>query len=196
MNQEAKQDLLLYCLGAATGEASIAKLERLSNSDWEEFVGQMSTNRIILVLYHRAKADGIIESHIPDDFMYDKILYADYSEADGIAEAVIEAFNQGALIINFLGHGDQNTWGDEGIFNPNQFPDHLKSLSNLAALPFVVSMNCLNGFFTFPDMPSYDLESISEKLLKLSHGGAVAMWASSSLTDPQAHIHVYTSAHR
>jgi len=46
-------------------------------------------------------------------------------------------------------------------------------------LPFVVSMTCLNGFFQ--DVYS---DSLAEALLKAKQGGAVAVWASSGLTEP------------
>jgi hypothetical protein len=45
-------------------------------------------------------------------------------------------------------------------------------------LPFVIAMNCLNGFFH----SIYDEESLAEALLRMPDGGAVAAWASSSLT--------------
>ena len=45
--------------------------------------------------------------------------------------------------------------------------------------PFVVGMTCLNGYF-------HDLwtESLAEALMKAPNGGAIAVWTSSSLTQP------------
>jgi hypothetical protein len=53
------------------------------------------------------------------------------------------------------------------------------SLTNGAALPLVVGMTCLNGFFQTPYV-----ESLAEALLKSENGGAVAVWTSSGLTVP------------
>jgi hypothetical protein len=53
------------------------------------------------------------------------------------------------------------------------------ALTNGLRLPFVVSMTCLNGFFQ--DVYS---DSLAEALLKASQGGAVAVWTSSGLTEP------------
>ena len=52
-------------------------------------------------------------------------------------------------------------------------------LENGPRLPFVAAMTCLNGFF-------HDVytESLAEALLRSERGGAVAVWASSSLTNP------------
>ena len=47
-------------------------------------------------------------------------------------------------------------------------------------MPFVVAMNCLNGFF----QGIYGEESLAETLLR-ANGGAVAVWASSSLTEAE-----------
>jgi len=53
------------------------------------------------------------------------------------------------------------------------------TLTNGSKLPVVVALNCLNGLF-------HDVFSVSlaEALLKAPNGGAVAVWASSTLTLP------------
>ena len=48
-------------------------------------------------------------------------------------------------------------------------------------LPLFVLMNCLNGYYA--DATS---EALGEALMKAERGGAVAVWASSGLTEPQA----------
>lgn len=53
-------------------------------------------------------------------------------------------------------------------------------LTNGGRLPIVVAMTCLNGFFQ--DLYTY---SLAEALLNAERGGAVAVWASSSLELPQ-----------
>ncbi|HJZ83223.1 MAG TPA: C25 family cysteine peptidase, partial [Pyrinomonadaceae bacterium] len=52
-------------------------------------------------------------------------------------------------------------------------------LTNGNRLPFVVVMDCLNGFFDDPSVLS-----VSEALLQAPNGGAVASFASSGLTIP------------
>ncbi len=56
---------------------------------------------------------------------------------------------------------------------------HSVTLANGNRLPFVVAMNCLNGYFA--DTFSY---SLAEAMLEAPNGGAVAVWASSTLTEP------------
>jgi MYXO-CTERM domain-containing protein len=81
----------------------------------------------------------------------------------------------GPFLVNYFGHGSVEVW------------DGLLARADVAALDnphlsIYVAMNCLNGFF-------HDLytTSLAESLL-LAPGGAVAVWASSTLTafDSQA----------
>ena len=53
-------------------------------------------------------------------------------------------------------------------------------LINGVRLPFVVSMTCLNGFFQ-----DVYAEVWRKVFLKAKQGGAVAVWASSGLTEPE-----------
>jgi hypothetical protein len=87
------------------------------------------------------------------------------------------AVNYGQLIVNYVGHGSVRIWGTEGTILTSE--DVAATWENGAQLPFVVAMNCLNGFFH----GVYDEESLAETLLRRADGGAVAVWASSGLTD-------------
>ena len=89
--------------------------------------------------------------------------------------ALLEGVNQGASIVNFVGHGSNEIWAS--LFSSDDAPD----LTNGSKLPFFISMTCLNGFF-------HDLytESLAEALMRAEQGGAVAVWASSGLTFPDA----------
>ena len=87
---------------------------------------------------------------------------------------IVNAFNNGSLVMNYVGHGSAELW-DEGSFSTWA----AYSLTNGDKLPFVVTMNCLNGVF-------HDVwtESVAEGLLKSPNGGAIGVWASSALTSP------------
>ncbi len=88
---------------------------------------------------------------------------------------LIAKLNQGPFLVNYFGHGSVEVWDD--LFSITD----AAALTNASASIYV-SMNCLNGFF-------HDLytTSLAEALLEAPHGGAVAAWASSTLTsfDPQ-----------
>jgi hypothetical protein len=102
-----------------------------------------------------------------------KIFRNDFASDADARSTLITSLNQGSLLVNYVGHGSVEVM--RGMFSS----DDARSLTNGSRLPFIVSMTCLNGFF-------HDVytESLAEALLKAEQGGAVAVWASSALTEP------------
>jgi hypothetical protein len=92
--------------------------------------------------------------------------------------AILGSINEGKLIINYMGHGAVDLWKSSVLTASDA-----DSLTNGSALPLVVSMTCLNGYFHTPYV-----ESLAEALLKAQNGGAVAIWTSSGLTDPAGQL--------
>jgi len=89
-------------------------------------------------------------------------------------KATITAFETGHTLVDFLGHGSVESWGDSVFFEAADAAALLPSEQQ----PLVVAMTCLNGFFA-----DVYLETLAEALLKTPAGGALAVWASSALTD-------------
>lgn len=100
--------------------------------------------------------------------------------------AVLNGFNAGQLIVNYLGHGSVEVWANDLLTRSDA-----AGLTNAARLPFVVTMNCLNGYY----QGAAPEESLAEALLR-SSGGAVAVWASSTLTDPYGQAGVNAELYR
>ena len=94
-------------------------------------------------------------------------------------QAVTDAFNAQPTFLNYFGHGAENMWAGPTVFT-NQ---DAAALTN-SKLPIVVTMDCLNGAFAEanPGLSSY--ATISDSLLFNSKGGAAAIWASTSLSNP------------
>ncbi|MBN1570660.1 MAG: hypothetical protein JXA73_22645 [Acidobacteria bacterium] len=86
---------------------------------------------------------------------------------------VLEGLNAGALLVNYLGHGSVELWRGDLLTSGGA-----AGLINEAKLPFATAMTCLNGYFS-----DIYTESLAEALMKARNGGAVAVWASSGLTD-------------
>ncbi|MCJ7442540.1 MAG: C25 family cysteine peptidase, partial [Thermoanaerobaculaceae bacterium] len=80
--------------------------------------------------------------------------------------------NLGQTLVNYIGHGSNQVWHGNLLTT-----DEALTLRN-DWFPFVASMTCLNGYFQAP----YG-DSLAEALLKAPFGGAVAVWASSGLTE-------------
>ncbi len=85
--------------------------------------------------------------------------------------ALVGKLNAGPFVVNYVGHGSVEVW--DGLFDSTQ----AAALTNAHPSVYVI-MNCLNGFF-------HDLytTSMAEALLEAPGGGAVAVWASSTLAD-------------
>jgi len=92
------------------------------------------------------------------------------SQPGSTEAALVAALDGGPFLVNYLGHGSVSVW--DGLLSGSD----AAALTN-GPLSIYVSMNCLNGFFH--DVYS---ESLAETLTKAPGGGAVAVWASSTLT--------------
>ena len=103
---------------------------------------------------------------------------ADIGNDDLMRGQLVDALNQGPLIVNFYGHGSVRVWTGAGLLDS----DLAANLTNANRPSIYVMMTCLNGYA----QDAYG-DSLSESLLKAENGGAVAVWASSGFTtaDPQ-----------
>ncbi|MBI2503622.1 MAG: hypothetical protein HYW07_10375 [Candidatus Latescibacteria bacterium] len=86
----------------------------------------------------------------------------------------LDALNQGALLVNFNGHGSIGTM--QYVFSI-QFPDwdYLSQVRNGARLPLVLALSCLNGQFADPFNPS-----LSEAFTLRKEGGSIAYISASA----------------
>ncbi len=76
---------------------------------------------------------------------------------------LLNAFERGMLILNFIGHGNEYGWTHERVFN---LPE-IRSLRNYDKLPFISTVTCEFGRFDNPE-----LDSGAELLVKNAYGGA------------------------
>ncbi|WP_298402676.1 C25 family cysteine peptidase [uncultured Chloroflexus sp.] len=101
------------------------------------------------------------------------------ADAATAREQAFAAFNQGAGLLVYAGHGLQFQWAFTQIGITDPFLLHVDTatdLRNAPALPVVLSMTCLTGAFQHP---SFRGTTIDEALLLNPAGGAIATWSSS-----------------
>jgi hypothetical protein len=120
-------------------------------------------------------ASSGVQALLPGGLTVRRVYRSQFTDDSQVHAELLADLNQGPLLVNYLGHGSQEIWRGD-IFTS----DDAAALTNGLRLPFVVSMTCLNGFFQDPSM-----DSLVEVLLKAPQGGAVAVWASSGLTEPE-----------
>jgi hypothetical protein len=104
----------------------------------------------------------------------------DYVNPGDLTQSLRSRLNvDGALIVNYSGHGSVQLWANESIFSTGE----VGMLNNSGKLPFVVAMTCLNGSFGYPE--GWAFPSLAEVLLRESANGAVAAFMSTGMTEPE-----------
>ncbi|MBI4617489.1 MAG: hypothetical protein HY720_28010 [Planctomycetes bacterium] len=91
---------------------------------------------------------------------------------------ILSAFQEGRLLVAYLGHGNTQQWATENLFSTAAVP----GLPPGRRQGLVTAMGCMNGMYHLPQ-----LDSLGEALINSSERGAVAFWGSTSLVpaEPQ-----------
>ena len=107
--------------------------------------------------------------------------YAPYTSGPAITAAVVNAFNTGRVLINYIGHSATTSWAGSPVILRTS---DLAQLSNGAKLPLLLDMTCFTGFYHQPP-PAF--ASLSESLLRKADGGSIASWAATGLSVVNGH---------
>jgi hypothetical protein len=118
------------------------------------------------------KASEELRGLLPSSLMVRKIYRSQFSDDAQATQELINGIKRGPLLVNFIGHGSIGIWN--GVLTSEEAENLIHR-----GLPFFVGMSCLNG--SFPDIY---MDSLAESLMKAPQGGAVAVWMSSGLTEP------------
>jgi len=102
----------------------------------------------------------------------DEPIFTDDTTLTPIGRRVIDGFNDGASIVNYIGHGGGGRWASSRMLD---FADPEQNLINISQLPFVISMTCYTGSF------EGNKNSLAEELLRSENGGAIAVIAATSI---------------
>ncbi len=106
-------------------------------------------------------------TNAPDD------LYACDNFSD-IRTGVLQGWNSGALVINWVGHSAFQQWEHGRLFHTDDLP----GLARAPRYPLSLAMSCFTGNFAHPDP---NMTSIDEALVRLPRGGAIAAFGNSGL---------------
>jgi hypothetical protein len=120
---------------------------------------------------HTPDTENLAKFHVPSSFNINKIYLMEYpfdqnggkSQAE---EAIVNNFNSGSLIVNYIGHANPDVWSNEWVFKAAQ---DIPRLNNKKKLPLVYMATCLTGFFFSPYT-----EGMAEELLRAEGKGAIA----------------------
>lgn len=88
---------------------------------------------------------------------------------------ILSAFSKGIGVVNYSGHGNAQTWGDEAVFQGSD----AQMLDGSGRFPLMTAFSCANSAFSDPQV-----DSLSETLLRVPNGGVVAAVAPSGRLQP------------
>lgn len=134
--------------------------------------------------FHTEQAEGV-DAQIPATYDRKKVYLFEYPrDATGNKPAarddLVRQWNDGMLLIDYVGHGSPNVWAHEDIFRRTR---DLPQLANGGRLPLVYTASCSIGFFDDPQS-----QGMGEELLRLAGGGAIAVISATRLVFSQPNV--------
>ncbi|MCI0646778.1 MAG: C25 family cysteine peptidase [Chloroflexi bacterium] len=88
------------------------------------------------------------------------------------AAELAQAWQQGAWLLTYTGHGSLERWGKDGVFSS----EAVEELDTTGSPPIVLQLTCLTGYFAHPE-----ITSLSELMLAYEEGPVIII-AATSLT--------------
>lgn len=98
------------------------------------------------------------------------------TECAAVRNVITNTINiTGSLIINYIGHASVARWSHERILTPEQYP----KLTNSNQLPVILSMTCLDGYWSGPSV--YPGSSMIEEIVRQNNTGAIGAFSPTGL---------------
>lgn len=131
---------------------------------------------------HTRPSETLANSTIPKSYDINKIYMAAYpieltgsgKRMPAVNRAIIDAINQGTLILNFIGHGSPELWAHEVVFEKSVTIPQLNNEDYF----FLIAATCSFGYFDIPN-----LQSGAEAMLFLKDAGLIASLTSARLAE-------------
>lgn len=186
---DALPDMLIGRLSVQTPEELAVMVEKIINYEqnlktglWQGILIQVADDNT------DNPSDGIfevsrnelIQEIIPAGYNTREIYLRKLKSPSLTRSQIRSALNQGAIAIEYAGHGGIQTWADEAIFRS----EDVVALRN-RYLPFVITTTCLNGQFDKPQQVGNFC--LSEQFL-LGKYGAIAALSATRLTYGSANV--------
>ncbi len=131
-----------------------------------------------------AASDQLANELIPSNDQVDKIYYnLNYLTVAAARQAILDAINQGRLLVSYFGHAGTQYWSAEELLSVTD----LAQLTNQDRFPIMVPMTCLDGYFIWPSPPGQDYSSLGESIVRQPNGGAIASWSPTGYGEEEGH---------
>jgi uncharacterized repeat protein (TIGR01451 family) len=174
-------------------ELVVGRIPALNNDEVVRYVNKVARReadfgewwwRVLL-----AADDKDIGGDFPDDserigglvgsgFDVRKTYLSDYS-ASAARSRLIRDVNDGALLLNYIGHGGLDRFATEGLLRVSD----VNALTNSVRQPVVLGLTCVVGRHELPGT-----ECLAERLVMDEDGGSVAVWAASGMSENKSAV--------
>ncbi len=145
-------------------------------SDWDKAVMLVADNA------DEAGDFPASSNYLADNLVYDNFdvtrvhLGENFDSASEAHAAVVAGFNNGNVLVNYIGHGAYTQWAGPDntpysglVFHIN---DVYYNLTNGSKLPVVLAMTCYEGYYIYPDH-----NSLGDFITRTGGKGAIASWS-------------------
>jgi hypothetical protein len=124
-------------------------------------------------------SDNLLQ-YLPKKAIPVKLYLSGYTDYSQFTQDMINNINSGTVLLNYVGHGSTDLWTQEGLFNTGT----VGLLNNYRKYPFVISFDCLDGYFLHPEEGN---ESLAEVFIKRRDAGAIACFSPTGMGVPEGH---------
>jgi hypothetical protein len=166
-------DFAIGRLPALTEEDFDAYVTKLIN--FEEATGAWLDEAMMLADNPDVAGDFTVLSesaigHLPGGMTVSRV-YLEDLDVTTARSSMFDRWASGARIVNYIGHGGVNVFASESLLTGDDMP----LMANTGTPAVVSALSCVVGRFELPG-----LDALSESLLGVLDGGAIAMWAPTS----------------
>ncbi len=168
------------------GDLALGRLPVVSNTELEQMVAKIEAyetapdgpwKKRVLMTADTPDPDAgdfqanseLIAKAVPSDFIVDHV-YVSESTIGEARAAMLGGINNGAYLVNYIGHGDWFQLSGDGLLTMDDVPH----LVNGDRLPVFAAMTCGVGWFE-----EYGGDCLAESLVLSPSGGAIAVWSPS-----------------
>ncbi|HJQ38415.1 MAG TPA: C25 family cysteine peptidase, partial [Thermoanaerobaculia bacterium] len=175
LNADGTEDLMIGRLPARTPEQAATVVNKLASRGTP--AGSWSQKALLIAdvsdTWNFESSVSSLAGLLPPPYQSSSTII-NVGSTPSARDAIQSAMNAGALFVDYVGHGSISLWDHNTMTATDA-----GLLTNGNKLPFVAGMTCLNNYF-------HDLfsPSLGEALMNAPNGGAIAVWSSSSLTEP------------
>ena len=129
-----------------------------------------------------ALTESVIANQVPPGYQVERIYQNDFGCTQPpcplVNDAIVnEMNNDGALLVNYVGHAALNRWSGERIFTNAD----IERLTNANQFPIILSMTCLDGYWIHPGAGGNAAHSLIEEIIRANGKGAVGAFSPTGL---------------